>query len=180
MERRLRSAAILLALVAGACTTGLSTTGDTGDTGDDAPSTTSGGPALSCGEAESSVLVDGTCYCEVGTTWAEPFNPMSFDCAPLEPREGACDPEHGAGQEDACTCADCHRFCAFDDLGNTSCCFDEAQLDCVAPTPETTTSDASTGADTSTDTGTDTGTGTGSSGTDSSSSGSGGSSDSTG
>jgi hypothetical protein len=164
VERRLRPAAILLALVAGACTTGVPSSGETGDTGDDAPSTTSGGPALPCGEAEHSVLVDGTCYCEVGTTWAEPFNPMSFACAPLEPREGECDPEHGAGQEGACTCADCHRFCAFDNLGDTSCCFDEAQLDCVAPTPETTTSDASTGAG----------------GTDSSSSGSGGSSDSTG
>ena len=151
----MRHAAILLALVAGACTTGLPASGDTGDSGDDLPSESTAVVALPCGEAPSSVLADDGCYCEQGTTWVEPFNPTWFDCAPLEPRAGECDPENGAGQEGACTCAPCHRFCAFENVDDTSCCFDDAQVDCVAPTPETTTGDASTGADTSTGTGTE-------------------------
>jgi hypothetical protein len=125
-----------------ACGTGVAATGDTGETGDDTAGTTTAGNPDACGEAPNSLLVDGMCWCEPGTTWVEPFNPASFECAPVEPRDGN-------------TCPDYYAWCS-SNPENYECCYDPAQDPDGShdPMPETTTGDASTGDTDATSTGT--------------------------
>jgi hypothetical protein len=133
-----------------ACQTGVESTGSTGDTGDDTVGTTTMGEDLACGEAASSLLVDDTCFCTPGTTWVNPFDPSSFECAPLVPRDGECDPVNGAGSPGACVCADYYAWCSVN-VDDTDCCYDPAQDPDGSHDPggDTSTGDAST-ADSST------------------------------
>jgi hypothetical protein len=149
-----------------ACQTGIAATGSTGETGDDTAGTTTS-DALGCGDANNSIIVDGSCYCEPGTTWIDPFDPTSFECAALEPREGECDPVNGAGSTDNCTCDPYYRWCS-DEPTSTACCYDPAQdpenmfgdtSTGDTSTGDTSTGDTSTGSTDATSTGTDTTTG---------------------
>ena len=130
-----------------ACQTGIEATGSTGDTGDETAASTTAAEEQMCGVAANSLEVGGVCWCEPGTTWVEPFNPSSFECAPLQPREGECDPVNGAGSTGACTCADYYAWCSVTNDADTDCCYDPAQDPdgSHAPPGATSSGDTSTG-----------------------------------
>lgn len=101
----MRPAPLLLLSILAACGTGTSATGSTGDDGvDDITGSTTIAELLPCGDAPSSIVVDGVCYCEPGTTWTDPFNPNSFDCEPLTTRVWPPCYVHGEGP--GCTCGE--------------------------------------------------------------------------
>jgi hypothetical protein len=154
-----------------ACQTGIAATGSTGDTGDETAGTTTAGEHLPCGEAPESFVQDDICWCTPGHTWVEPFNPSSFECAALEPRDGECDPVNGAGSTGSCRCVEYYAWCSVSDESNTECCYDPAQDPdgSHAPPSETSTGEPSTGNADATSTGDTDATSTG--GTDSTSTG---------
>jgi len=138
-----------------ACQTGIEATGSTDDTGDETAASTTAAEEQMCGVAANSLEVGGVCWCEPGTTWVEPFNPSSFECAPLQPREGECDPVNGAGSTGACICVDYYAWCSVTNEADTDCCYDPAQDPdgSHAPPGETSSGETSTGDTDATSTG---------------------------
>ncbi|MBC8068421.1 MAG: hypothetical protein IAG13_08815 [Deltaproteobacteria bacterium] len=151
------AAYVLLALaLASACSFGASGDGNAtfGDTG--GSTTTTGGPGMAeyevCGDVGSNSALDetGQCWCLVGFTWNNPYDPNDFGCQAVEPRVVPCSQpcdasaiavdecaSEGSGSH-SCDCADGQRWCfpppepggdtdSIAEPLDTRCCIDHAQ-----------------------------------------------------
>jgi hypothetical protein len=150
---------LVLLTAAFGCTTGLSSTGSEGDDGNaDTSGSTTSSELQDCGEGNTnSMLIDGACWCSIGDTWEDPFNPSSFVCVEVAPRPGECADDNGVTSGGTCDCLDHYAWCVIDENPeddevpkSTACCYDPSQYPPLEGETTTTTTDASTGADTST------------------------------
>jgi len=164
--------AALAILVATGCLGGSANESGTSEGGSETGGTETGGTATTCDEGENTIERDGFCYCMPGTSWVDPFDPNSFDCAPIEPRPGACDDAHSVSLGGGlCSCEPLYTWCEFDPayemptddtVFDISCCLDPAQDpgDNGTSSTETTSGETTSGETTTGEAGESTGMGT--------------------
>lgn len=166
------AASVLLALaLASGCSFGAGADGNATASETGGSTSTTGGPGMvdhdTCGAAGSNSALDetGQCWCLIGYTWTNPYDPSDFGCQAVEPRVVPCDQACDAtaiatgecsgdgGGSHSCDCADGQRWCspppqpadtdASTEPLDTRCCIDHAQ-----PQPgadDTSTSSSATG-----------------------------------
>lgn len=94
----------------------------TGNPGDET------GTELDCSECGLpgcfSQLTGGQCVCEAGYEWADPTDPMNFQCVPISNGSGGdeCPGRNSHLEGEVCVCDDGFEWCDPSDINNQSCC----------------------------------------------------------